>query len=238
MRLLVFDSLVSTSDYLKAFKNPEPFLGVMAYDQTRGRGRLGRVWHASPGESFLFSCVLPEGKNPFQTGFAAAHAAVSALKKFSPETVIQIKWPNDLYCGGKKLGGILCEKQGAKVIMGIGINLNQTAFLPEIESQAVSFFQVSGKKISLREFAGMYFKFLDKAYQALEANPEVFLKTCIAPKLAWKGERVRVEFEGSNIPIEGVLEGIDSLGFLMLQSPDGLKTIHTGELKLWLQPSI
>lgn len=112
---------------------------VFAHDQTLGRGRFGRPWHSSLGESATFSLVFSnyaDHPKPYLIGMACALAAAGVLH-------LHVRWPNDLVMGGRKVGGILTELlpdgQDRRVpVVGIGINLNQREFASELEGVATS----------------------------------------------------------------------------------------------------
>lgn len=113
-----------------------------ADEQTAGRGRLDHKWLSPPGENLMMSAVVstaglaPEhaATLPLVAGLAVARA-LAAKWGLSP----RLKWPNDVLAGdGRKIAGILCERDGDNVIVGIGVNVNQRKFLPEIENRAVS----------------------------------------------------------------------------------------------------
>jgi BirA family biotin operon repressor/biotin-[acetyl-CoA-carboxylase] ligase len=135
---LVLDSVASTQDEAAKrlrgeTRGPLPKL-IFAHEQLSGRGRFGREWSSPRGESLSMSLILTEEANhprPWVLGMAAACAAASVLH-------CRVQWPNDLYLNGKKLGGILTEivkdAEGRDVpVLGIGVNLNQRAFPPELE---------------------------------------------------------------------------------------------------------
>lgn len=107
---------------------------VLADVQTRGRGRLGRTWASVPDSSLTASFVVglspgflsSEGAGWVTT--AAGLAAIGALRAVDPSLPLSLKWPNDVLCDGRKLGGILCELAGpptdvAVVVVGVGMNL-------------------------------------------------------------------------------------------------------------------
>jgi len=112
---------------------------VYAHEQTAGKGRMGRTWVSKEGDSLTFSLIFRAYANhprPYLIGMAAALAAAGVLH-------CQLRWPNDLVFGTLKVGGILTElrpdEQGRLVpVVGIGINLNQDAFPPEIGAIATS----------------------------------------------------------------------------------------------------
>jgi BirA family biotin operon repressor/biotin-[acetyl-CoA-carboxylase] ligase len=95
--------------------------------QTAGRGRLGRTWEAPPGAALLASVLLkPPADRPLpQLALVAGVAVADALEELTGLTV-QIKWPNDVMLRRTKVAGILAEARGGAVVLGIGVNLNQT----------------------------------------------------------------------------------------------------------------
>jgi len=110
-----------------------------AHEQTAGKGRLGRVWLSKAGDSLTFSLIFrayADHPKPHLIGMACALAAAGVLR-------CQLRWPNDLVIGELKLGGILTEllpdESGRLVpVVGIGVNLNQSEFPPEISGLATS----------------------------------------------------------------------------------------------------
>ena len=131
--------------------------------QTAGRGRLDHKWLSPPGENLMMSVVLSvEGLSPEHVatlplviGLAVCRGLSPLLDVADPSRVglsptlgvsrglsPTLKWPNDVLVEGRKLAGILCERQGDMVIVGIGVNVNQTEFPPEIakKSTSLSFF--------------------------------------------------------------------------------------------------
>jgi BirA family biotin operon repressor/biotin-[acetyl-CoA-carboxylase] ligase len=138
---------VDTTQALAAeyLRHNEPFGVVFAHEQTAGKGRLGRTWLSKDGDSLTFTLIFrayADHPKPYLVGMAAALAAAGVLH-------CQIRWPNDLVIGTLKVGGILTEllpdSQGRLVpVVGIGINLNQASFPPEIEASATSLSQSRG----------------------------------------------------------------------------------------------
>ena len=95
--------------------------------QTGGRGRLGRTWVDEPGSSLLVSVLLKPTRNPdgltLVAGLAVAEVVERALGRPA-----QIKWPNDVFVDGSKVSGELAELRDGAVVLGIGINVNRTAY--------------------------------------------------------------------------------------------------------------
>lgn len=212
---------------------------VVADEQTKGRGRLGRRWHSPPGESLYFSVVLrpplPPHRVPPLTlaaGVAVAEALVEALAP-SPASPA-LKWPNDVLVDGKKVAGILTEMSADldrvhHLVVGIGVNLNARAFPDEIAAIATSVAIARGEPVSRADFAA-----------GLCARLEYWVDRFVAEgapaiAVAWKqharffGTRVRVT-AGRDV-VEGVAEDLDDDGALRLRLDDGRATrIVAGEV--------
>ena len=120
-----------------------------ADEQTAGRGRLNHTWLSQPGKNLMMSVVLdvsgivPQevATLPLVVGLAAATATSLLLLRQT-----WIKWPNDVMIYGRKLAGVLCERHGDSVIAGVGINVNQRSFAPEIALRATSLLQIDGQE--------------------------------------------------------------------------------------------
>ncbi|HOK66637.1 MAG TPA: biotin--[acetyl-CoA-carboxylase] ligase [Anaerohalosphaeraceae bacterium] len=129
--LLVFEEVSSTNDIIwDSVGSPDADgLCVFAEKQTAGRGRRGRIWHGTAGQSLLFSILLKgEHLSADLLVLASAVAVAQTLSALSVSSV-QIKWPNDILVAGKKVCGILCESKTIHsqgwFVVGIGINVCQ-----------------------------------------------------------------------------------------------------------------
>ncbi|MBB3032801.1 biotin--[acetyl-CoA-carboxylase] ligase [Alteriqipengyuania lutimaris] len=127
----------TNADLLQALRNGEGVREgdwLVAYRQSAGRGRQGRGWHDGQG-NFMGStlCHLRAGDPPPATlALVAGIALLEAVQAQCPTLAnLQLKWPNDLLVGGAKLAGILLEREGAGVVVGIGVNLAAAPDLPD-----------------------------------------------------------------------------------------------------------
>lgn len=141
---------------------------VVAEEQTAGRGRLGRRWLAPAGTSLLCSLQLrpdvPSERLPELTG-VAAHAvgeAVAALTGLETE----LKFPNDVLVGGRKVAGVLAEAREERVVLGVGINVNVPAEeLPrEVDLPATSLLAETGRELDRAELLAELLERLERRY--------------------------------------------------------------------------
>ncbi|HIP82453.1 MAG TPA: biotin--[acetyl-CoA-carboxylase] ligase [Desulfocapsa sulfexigens] len=166
--LLCLTSTNSTNDeaYQLALKGGEHGFGVIADVQRAGKGRLGKSW-ISPAGTGLYCSIVIRPKLPFvefpKLTLTAGLALCSAVEKLLPDIPFGLKWPNDLYCNGKKCGGILvesstpnCSHEESFVVVGVGLNVNTAldSFPLEIQRNATSLFIVSGHIFNIKELYG------------------------------------------------------------------------------------
>jgi BirA family transcriptional regulator, biotin operon repressor / biotin---[acetyl-CoA-carboxylase] ligase len=159
----------STNNYaLNAIRLDEAVHGAafFTWEQTAGKGQMGRKWQSEKGANIALSVVLQPGSIPvtgqFQLSACVAVAAQQCLSQYAGDDTC-IKWPNDLYWGNRKLGGILIESiiggaapgssQSWKwAVAGIGININQSVFSPDLPNP-VSLKQITGTSYSAIDLA-------------------------------------------------------------------------------------
>lgn len=214
---------------------------LVAEHQTGGRGRLGRGWQSSPGASLTFSLAMPIERADWSglslaVGLALAEALDPARDDVAPR--VGLKWPNDLWLldaphAGRKLGGVLIETvtAGAKRLAVIGVGLNvrpmQTAevgtgfaCLQEIDAGAeapTALHQLALPLVrSIRRFEAEGFAGFANAY----ARRDLLL-----------GQRVRTTQQGL---AEGVAQGVDERGALLLRTPAGITAVTSGEVSVRL----
>jgi BirA family biotin operon repressor/biotin-[acetyl-CoA-carboxylase] ligase len=143
---------------------------VAADEQTAGRGRLGRRWHAPAGTSLLCSLQLrplvASERLPELTGVAsrACAEAIAALTGLEPE----LKFPNDVLLGGRKVAGILAEAREGRVVLGIGVNVNVAAQeLPqEVDRAATSLLAETGRELDRAQLVAELLERLERRYDA------------------------------------------------------------------------
>ena len=226
-RVLVFDQLESTNTTAASLAlqadDDTDGLAIAAGFQTAGRGQYGRVWHSRPGRSLLLSVIFRPPQELSRPVVLTACTAVAVGDAVLALTGAQakVKWPNDLLVRGKKVCGILIEQHAATAIIGIGLNLNQTAdeFAEAGLPDAASLTQVSGGGFEPRTAAEVVLRRLDREYDRLLTGERV------AVEADWKW---RVGLLGRPVAVE-LTDGTTLSGRLREMGFDGLE-LDTGEL--------
>ena len=220
------ESVDSTNSYLKRIIKENELLSgmsVMAKAQTSGRGRLGRSWLSSEGDTLCMSIGV---KSPYFEGFTllAALAVYDALLPFCYGKNLKIKWPNDIICEGKKLCGILCERVGEYTVIGIGININDKSFATEIACKATSIYLLSGEKHDVKEVFRAVNKAFENTFTKFGFSFSDEAKRMYENLCANTGKEVSTE------NISGVAVGIGSDGSLLLKKDNEIISVSSGEV--------
>jgi BirA family transcriptional regulator, biotin operon repressor / biotin---[acetyl-CoA-carboxylase] ligase len=189
---------------------------VTADEQTAGRGRQGRAWTAPPRSAVLMSVVLRELDE--RLPLTAAVALCEALP-----VEAAIKWPNDVWIGGRKVAGILVEgrPQEGWAVLGVGVNVTTEAFPSELAETATSLHLAGFDATPAQVLADL----LESLSRWLDAPPARVLETWRSLD-ALKG--VRVRWAGG----EGIADGIDDSGALRVDTASGPMTLDAGEVHL------
>lgn len=195
---------------------------VVADEQTVGRGRLSRGWLSPPGSVSLSVILRPDVSCLPYLIMLAAVAVAGAIEAVTGLKT-QLKWPNDVLIGGRKVCGILVESEVSGgvadyAIMGIGINVNiRVADFAEIAPLATSLFDELGAGVSRLRLVRRLLVELDRLYRALPHGEGILKKW--RQRLMTLGRRVRV-VSGDDV-YEGVAESVDDDGSLLLRCDDG-----------------
>ncbi|HYY96018.1 MAG TPA: biotin--[acetyl-CoA-carboxylase] ligase [Pyrinomonadaceae bacterium] len=237
--ILRFDSLPSTNTEAArqaALGAPEG-LCVVAREQTAGRGRQQRAWASPKDAGLYFSIVLrPKmevGVWPLVTLAAAVAARDALAEACALET--DIKWPNDLLAGGRKLCGILAETfetpRGRAVVVGIGINLTNRAFPPEILESATSVEEQTGRAPDGERLLASLTRSLARRYEILQAEGggASTVREWESRSTFARGRRVRVALAGESF--EGTTRGLEADGALRVETDAGcLRVVRAGDV--------
>ena len=219
----------STNTYAKALlKSGEPFTPytlIYTDNQTAGRGRLGRSWESKEGDSLCMSLIIPFPNNPRIT-LIAALGVYDVLKDICGDA-LQIKWPNDLIVGNKKICGILTESTPDAAIIGIGANLNNTDFPEDIRHKATSLKLLTQNTYSPLELAEKISTSICNLLQETQGVISEELITKYTNLCANIGKAVA--FRNT----KGVTIGVrEDDGALMVFTKDGLEAITSGEVTI------
>jgi BirA family biotin operon repressor/biotin-[acetyl-CoA-carboxylase] ligase len=215
---------------------------VVADMQTAGRGRRGRDWVSPAGKDVYMTLMLRPECRPDRASaltLVMALAVLEAIREFMPlECKVGIKWPNDIVINNKKTCGILTEMSAELdgihyVVIGVGINVNQTEFADEIKANATSMIIENGTKINRSKLVARVMHYFEEDY-------EIFAKTWDLTGLVDKynkylvncGKEVRVlDPKGE---YDAYAEGINENGELIVKRKDNCETVlvYAGEVSV------
>ena len=228
----------TNSDAVSAARSGAPHGSVFFSDeQNAGRGRGDHGWHSAAAAGLYVSVLLRPPISPsllplipLAAGLAAAEAinSVASLK-------VDLRWPNDLLIGPRKTGGILVEahSEGDSVsyaVVGIGINVHQQSFPTGLSTPATSLDSEAGRRISRQALLIALLKSLERETLALaDRRSTGVLLARIEQASTWIRAR-HVEVHGPQA-CEGVTEGLDEHGFLLVRTGAGVITVQTGGIR-------
>jgi BirA family biotin operon repressor/biotin-[acetyl-CoA-carboxylase] ligase len=238
-RIQYFETLESTNG--TAFESAQNGAGhgdlVIAEEQTKGRGRRGRVWVSPAEKTLAMSLILRPEIPPTRAPEITLVAAVALAQTLRDAGVpAKIKWPNDIQIENKKVAGILTELSADVervhfVVLGVGVNLNTAAsdFPPEVAEIATS--------VALHRPSAVHRGlFVAALLSHLESWFEVWTEQGFEPvRHAWKmhsstlGQEVMVRSE--NKELKGVAEDMDASGALLLRVGDRIERVLTGDVE-------
>ena len=209
----------------------------VADEQTAGRGRSDHAWHSKAGEGLYLSLLLRPDLSaadlvwlPLLAGLAA-HRAIREVTALDAD----LRWPNDLLIGPRKVGGILVEAltetgRATAAVIGIGINLHQRRFPPGLSTEPTSLDLETGRYASRQELLIALLQSLHAELSQLQDRTALAaIPARIAAISTWVQGR-RVEVHGPQ-PCVGVTQGLDALGFLRVRTASGLVTVTTGGIR-------
>jgi BirA family biotin operon repressor/biotin-[acetyl-CoA-carboxylase] ligase len=203
---------------------------IAAGMQTAGRGRLGRAWVSPPGAGIYASVILRPSMRVVPLMTLASGVAIAEGIAASTGLQTELKWPNDIYAGGRKLGGILAEAAPSHVVIGFGINVLPAALPPEVAARATSIERELGRAVDRGLVLAECLAALWARYQDLEAYRERdVLDAWRARGAASMGKPITWEHDGR---VEtGRATGIDAAGALLMQTDGGAVRIASGEVR-------
>lgn len=232
-------SIPSTNDRaLELARSPDPIatpLLVVTDEQTGGRGRGANRWWGSPG-ALAFSVLLDTRQARLPTGLwpyaslTAGLAVCEALGALIEDSQVGIKWPNDVWIGGRKVSGILVESPGdgsGRLVIGVGVNVNNPlADAPEdVRATATALCEAAGRSFPLVDVLGRILRQLSACLELVASRDEGLTRRWRS-RCVLKGRRVEVDTGVRRTA--GVCRGIDDDGALVLEARDGLHRVLSG----------
>ena len=199
---------------------------VVAGEQTAGQGRYGRFWHSEPDAGLYASIVLRPtlSSSSLPVLMLALGLATAEAIARSTDLGCDLRWPNDVLIGDKKVAGILVQLQERFVIAGIGINVNHAAFPEDLAEIATSLRISSGRVQSCAEVLIALLPAVESFCRMLvDGGKESILNMFYRASSYATGKRVVVEaVDGA---IEGTTAGLDPSGFLVIEQDDGTRRL-------------
>ena len=225
------DSTNSEARRLAEAGEPGP-VWISAERQSAGRGRRGRVWHSDAG-NLAVTLLLRSDAAPGAVGqlsFVASLATAEMAAHFAPQAIIAVKWPNDVLADGKKLAGILLEagsaSQGIWLAIGIGVNL--ASFPPDTEFPATALAQLGIAVPSSEQALCVLAARFAHWYDAWMKNGFDSIRAAWLARAGGLGAAITARLPQETL--QGVFEGIDASGALLLNEQGRVRAIAAGEV--------
>ena len=238
-QVLWYSEVSSTNDVAATLADrgePEGTV-VIADAQSAGRGRHGRTWASPPGAGLYMSIVMRPAPHAVTLLTIAAGVAFADGIQAATGLHPQLKWPNDVYIGGRKLAGILAEAGtstdgGCHVVLGCGVNLMPAAYPSDVAARATSIESELGRPIDRGLLLVECLAALDLRYRELQSRASA------AVIARWRDRAVsmfgrRVEWDVAGVTRQGVAEDIDETGALLVRDGAARARVISGEVR-WL----
>jgi BirA family biotin operon repressor/biotin-[acetyl-CoA-carboxylase] ligase len=238
-KLYVFDSVDSTNARAKtlALEGAGEGTLVITEDQSAGRGRQGRRWFSEKGKNLTFSIILAPAIPPTRLGVLSLSAGLAVAEAIQSTTGLptECKWPNDVLLNSRKVSGILSETvvRGGTIlalVVGIGINVNQSSFSKELNDSATSLSLAAGSTIDrlqllsyvLGRLEFWYEKMLSQEYETILKEWSGFCRII--------GRTISVDHQG--IQLSGLARGIAADGALLFQTNGKEMKLSAGDVTI------
>ena len=212
---------------------------VLTEYQSEGRGRHGRSWTAQKGQNLMFSVVLRPRLSPDRLGLltiAASVAVAEAVDSFVSPHRAALKWPNDVLLEERKTCGMLLESSFSEseaadaVVLGIGLNVNQTDFPPALADTATSLRLTTGRPVPRAPLLARLLSTLEHRTDAVQSGDADTVRAAFEDRLASVHESITLRFAGTDRTVSGRVQGLTDTGALRLDTDDGPETVHAGEV--------
>lgn len=234
--LSLFDVIDSTNDHLLAKGAPgKGFALCIAGSQNKGRGRRGRIWVSPAGGNIYLSLAWRKRTGYRCDGWLGLMAALElsrCLSNFVP-SFVGVKWPNDIYCEGHKLGGVLTEKVGSLYVVGLGLNI--VTHEMQLDGRAGKHISLQDIGVDLSAYPYIVAAIISEMIRAIEfvaAADVERMQNLYRPFDLTYGRSVRVLTTDGDFT--GTAAGVDGRGLLRVDTAAGVKLCASAETSIRL----
>ncbi|WP_175414082.1 biotin--[acetyl-CoA-carboxylase] ligase [Agrococcus sp. SGAir0287] len=200
-------------------------------DQRAGRGRLGRAWVAPAGRCLAASILVRPTSPPDAWGWlplAVGLALAEAIDPLVPTATVSVKWPNDVLVDGAKVAGILCERRGDDVVVGVGVNLVLTP--DELPTDRATSLRIAGARGEAEELADAVLAGVLRGIRDASDLADARLHERIAGRCSTLGERVRVLLPAGR-DLVGTASGLGPAGELDVDVDGRRERVSAGDVQ-------
>lgn len=233
------EEIDSTNKFLMNKESNQNINGtvVLAEKQIQGKGRKDRVWYSAPESNLTFSVLLNKDKfllkNSNLINFAASLAVANAIENLY-QLKTELKWPNDVLINGKKTCGILIEASSQaskidKLVLGIGVNVNQSSFQGTFNYPPTSIRIELGRNVEREKLLAEILNILEELFEKLKLYKIEVLNDWKS-KCRMIGEKISIKEDDKEK--FGMFYDIDEDGFLILETKEGREKVHFGDVTL------
>ncbi len=209
---------------------------LLAEFQSKGKGRKDRVWISNAGQNLTFSILLKSDLKDYKLSLINLGASIAVAQGIENlfQLDAELKWPNDILVNKKKIAGILIESSSKgsklnKVVIGIGINVNQPNFPGKFDIQPTSIRREFHELVNRERLLSEILNNFEDILLIIKSDPNKILNDWRS-RCKMIGEKIKI-VEGDKIKV-GIFDDIDENGILILKSGDKTEKIHFGDVSL------
>ncbi|MBE6448668.1 MAG: biotin--[acetyl-CoA-carboxylase] ligase [Alphaproteobacteria bacterium] len=224
-------STTSTNDdaiELSAYTPYTQFI-ISAQEQTKGRGRLGRIWHSHKGNLFFSLGIKQKDIALNHWPFLSSLALAQSILHLSPSSMVSLKWPNDVLLQGHKVSGILLEQgQNNYTIVGIGINIVSSPSATEDFSYSVTSLRQCGIEVKTETFLQIFIDNLDKLMFLYQHQGFDIIRDKWMSLATHLNQNISINTPKGKL--DGIFKGIATDGALILSQQGQSMSIYAGDV--------
>jgi BirA family biotin operon repressor/biotin-[acetyl-CoA-carboxylase] ligase len=210
---------------------------LLAEKQTEGKGRLDRQWYSSKAMNLTFSFLITDrvvlSKPLIPVNFALAISVAETIETLY-QIKTQVKWPNDVLVGGKKIAGILLESSSTgnkinRLVAGIGINVNQIHFQGSYMLEPTSVINEAGMEVEREKLLAELLNNFEDIISIAVKHPAIIFNKW-RERCPFIGDKIHIARDGKDL--FGVFDDIDDEGNLLLRQDDEILKIQYGDVSV------